>query len=110
MNLETSNRKAGETNHGNDDQQKNENDQVRRKAQDRAQEIGGTWLAPFGVRVAIIERGLPGKQVKCRRLQDGVEITVTAEELIFVPGSSEADYPRQLFKHKSRWRDPGDSR
>jgi hypothetical protein len=107
MSLGTFNRKAGERNDGNE--QKNQNDKVSRQAKsdDGPQEISGTYLAPFGVRVAIIER-VPGGKVRCRRLQDGAEITLTIDELIFVPGSSEADKARELFKHKTRWRDPGD--
>jgi hypothetical protein len=112
MNLETYKRKAGETNNGNE--QENESGEIRRqdKESDRTQKVSGTFLAGFGVRVKILDgeawarrtRGSAAK-IKCRRQQDGAEITVPANELIFVPGSSDADKPRELFQHKSRWRD-----
>jgi hypothetical protein len=65
-------------------------------------------LTGLGVRVDILEKGQ--RESKCRRQQDGKEITVATAELIFLsPSDPEADQPRELFKHSGiRWRDPAE--
>jgi hypothetical protein len=69
-----------------------------------AQEIALTGL---GVRVEILQKGK--RESKCRRLQDGKEITVATAELIFQPPSEPEDRPRELFQHSGiRWRDPAE--
>jgi hypothetical protein len=115
MNLETSKRKAGEKNNDeNDDQQKSGKDNRQRQENDRSQKVNGTFLAGFGIRVHILDSEAwersrsTSLKIKCRRLQDGAEIMVPANELIFIPGSNDADYPREMFKHRTRWHDPGD--
>jgi len=82
-------------------------DQSDRKNETRrgAQKIALTGL---GVRVEILEQGT--RETKCRRQQDGKEITVATAELIFLaPSDPEADSPRELFQHSGiRWHDPAE--
>ena len=115
MNLETFNRKAGEKNDENNDNKAPGKIHRQSKENDSTQKVSGTFLAGFGVRVHILDdenawqrARKSSVKLRCRRLQDNAEIMVPANELIFIPGSSEADRPRELFAHKGRWRDPGD--
>lgn len=102
-------RKAGEVNNGDNDKDREnsrQDDQSSRQNEARrgAQEIAVTSL---GVRVEILQKGK--RESKCRRLQDGKEITVPTAELIFQPPSEPADQPRELFQHSGiRWRDPAE--
>jgi hypothetical protein len=81
----------------------------RRSAQKVGPSRTGIALTGLGVRVDILEKGT--RETKCRRQQDGKEITVATAELIFLsPSDPEADSPRELFQHSGiRWHDPAEN-
>jgi hypothetical protein len=95
-------------NHKNRENSRPSDQNRRRKNETRRSAQKVTALTGLGVRVEILAQGV--RESKCRRLQDGKEITVSTAELILQqPSDPVADRPRELFQHSGvRGRDPAE--